>query len=191
LSLFNPLKVVLADGSRCVLRAAEEADAKELVGYFNAVGGDSPYLDFGAGEFFYTAEDEGNYIRYARASANSLVLVAVVAEEVVATLTLQGQLPERLKHGAWLGITVARDFRGTGLARSLMEAGLRWAEANAVLRMLYLLTHPENARAVALFKKFGFEEQGRLKHMFRADGRFDDALCLAREVQGAGPALKL
>jgi RimJ/RimL family protein N-acetyltransferase len=182
LAAFSKLKLNLSDGSRCLVRAAEPHDAPEIVNYLNAVGGESPYLDFGAGEFFYAAEDEAQFIRLARASANSLAVVAVVAEEVVGTLNLQGQLPGRLSHGAWLGITVARDFWGTGLAPALMEAGLRWAEENAALSMVYLLTHPENARAVALFKKFGFEEQGRLKRMFRADGRFDDALCMGREV---------
>jgi RimJ/RimL family protein N-acetyltransferase len=182
LALFNPLKVVLADGSPCLVRSAEESDAAELVGYSNMVGGESPYLDFGAGEFFYTEEEEGLFIRHARAAENGLVLVAVVAEEIVGTLQLQGQIPERLRHGAWLGITVARDFWGTGVARELMGAGLRWAEGHATLRNLYLLTHPENARALALYKKFGFEEEGRLKRFFMADGRFHDALCMGRGV---------
>ena len=182
MALVNPSKVVLADGSHCVVRAAEEGDAAELVGYFNMVGGESPYLDFGAGEFFYTEEQEAQFIQVNRAAENGLVLVAVVAEEIVGTFQLQGQLPERLKHGAWLGITVARDFWGTGLARELMGAGLRWAEGHAVLRNVYLMTHPENARALALYKKFGFEEEGRLRRMFRADGRFHDALCMGREV---------
>jgi RimJ/RimL family protein N-acetyltransferase len=182
LAVINPWTVVLDQGSRCVIRTAEERDAKELVAYSNAVGGESAYLDYGAGEFFYTAKEEAQIIRHTRAAANSLALVAVVSEEIVGTLSLQGQVSERLKHGAWLGITVARDFWGTGLARALMGAGLHWAEGDAGLRVLYLLTHPENARAVALFKSFGFEEQGRLKHMFRSGGHFEDALCMGREV---------
>ena len=182
MAVINPWTLVLDEGSRCIIRTAEERDAREMVGHSNLAGGESPYLDYGAGEFFYTAKEEAQVIRYARAAANSLVLVAVVSEEIVGTLTLHGQISERLNHGAWLGITVARDFWGTGLARALMGAGLHWAEGSDALRVLYLLTHPENARAVALFKSFGFEEQGRLRHMFRSGGHFEDALCMWREV---------
>jgi RimJ/RimL family protein N-acetyltransferase len=182
LALINPWKVVLDDGSHCTVRTAEERDAKEVVRHSNAVGGESPYLDYGEGEFFFTEKEQVQVIRHARAAANGLALVAVVSEEIVGTLTLQGQVSERLKHGAWLGIAVARDFWGTGLSRALMGAGLHWAEGNAGMRVLYLLTHTENARAVALFKKFGFEEQGRLKHMFRSGGRFEDSLCMGRAV---------
>lgn len=182
MAVTKPWKLVLDEGSHCTIRTAEERDAKELVAYSNAAGGESAYLDYGPGEFFYTAKEQGHVIRHARAAANSLSLVAVVSEEIVGALSLQGQISERLKHGAWLGITVARDFWGTGLARALMGAGLHWAEGHAGLRVLYLLTHPQNARAVGLFKSFGFEEQGRLKRMFRAGDHFDDALCMWREV---------
>jgi RimJ/RimL family protein N-acetyltransferase len=88
----------------------------------------------------------------------------------------------RMRHAGWLGITVARDFWGAGVGRGLMDWGVRWAEESVVMRKLNLLTHVENARAIAFFRKFGFVEEGRLSRMLFSEGRFHDAVCMGRKV---------
>ena len=56
-------KVKLRDGSPCLVRSARERDARELLGYLDMVGGESPYLEFGAGEYALSVTEERNVIR--------------------------------------------------------------------------------------------------------------------------------
>lgn len=175
-------KVKLRDGSPCLVRSARERDARELLGYLDMVGGESPYLEFGAGEYALSEADERNVIRTLSAAWNCLLLVAEVGEEIVGTLSVHGQGATRLQHHAWLGINVARDYWGLGVGRTLMETALGWAGAHPALRKISLFVHHENRRAIALYAALGFAEEGRIAGMLRVDGRYHDALCMSRDV---------
>src|SRR5919197_3777964 len=175
-------KVTLNDGSPCVIRSAYDHDAAELNAYLNAVGGESPYLEFGADDYYISEAEELNVIRLLFAAENSILLVAVVAEEIVGTLTARGGRAPRMRHHAWLGVNVARGYWGMGVGRLLMKIALRWAESNPTLRKIHLLVRHDNGRAIDLYEKFGFIQEGRLTRMLHADGQFHDSLCMGREV---------
>lgn len=55
---------------------------------------------------------------------------------------------------------VRSDWRGRGLGRSLLEATLAEADARGVLRV-ELSVHSDNPRAIALYIRNGFIEEGR------------------------------
>lgn len=183
MGLTNPLRLKLADGSPCLVRTAQPGDARKLIGHYNAVAGESPYMDYAEGEFYLSKRTEQRQvIDMLRAADNGVVLVAVISGEIVGALQIYGQMAPRMRHVGWLGITVARDFWGEGVGRGLMDWGVRWAEESAVMRKLNLLTHAENARAIAFFRKFGFAEEGRLSRMLYSEGGFSDAVCMGRAV---------
>jgi RimJ/RimL family protein N-acetyltransferase len=182
MALANPLRLNLADGTPCLVRTAQPGDARNLIAHYNAVAGESPYMDYAEGEYYLSKKTERQVIDLLRAADNSLSLVAVISEEIVGVLQIHGQMAPRMRHTGWLGITVARDFWGSGVGRGLMDWGVRWAEETVVMRKLNLLTHAENARAIAFFRKFGFVEEGRLARMLFSEGRFHDAVCMGRAV---------
>ncbi|HEV7892573.1 MAG TPA: GNAT family N-acetyltransferase [Pyrinomonadaceae bacterium] len=182
MALANPLRLKLADGSPCLVRAAQPGDARRLIDHYNTVAGESPYMDYAGGEFYLSKRTERQVINLLRAADNSLSLVAVISGEIVGVLQVHGQMAPRMRHAGWLGITVARDFWGSGVGRGLMDWGVRWAEESVLMRKLNLLTHAENARAIAFFKKFGFAEEGRLSRMLFSEGSFHDAVCMGRAV---------
>ena len=75
-----------------------------------------------------------------------------------------------------LGMAVARDWRGRGVGSALLEAAIEWARERG-LHKLTLSVFPHNAAAIALYRKFGFVEEGRrVKHYRRASGELWDAL---------------
>jgi RimJ/RimL family protein N-acetyltransferase len=182
MALTNPLRLNLADGTPCFVRTAKPGDARQLIDHYNAVGGESSYMDYDEGKFFLSKRTERKVIELLRAADNSVTLVAVISGEIIGALQIQGQMSPRMRHAGWLGITVARDFWGEGVGRGLMDWGVRWAEESVVVRKLNLLTHAENARAIAFFRKFGFVEEGRLSRMLFSEGRFHDAVCMGRAV---------
>ena len=51
---------------------------------------------------------------------------------------------------------LAKEARGTGLAKQLMEESMRWAKANGYSQV-YLESMPELAKAVSIYEKVGFK----------------------------------
>ena len=110
----------------------------------------------------------------ARAASWTLdgTFVAVTAAEIVGSLHL-----ERSRFGfGEIGMAVAREWRGRGVGSALLAAAIEWARGRG-LHKLSLSVFPHNARAIALYRKFGFVEEGRrVKHYRRVSGELWDAL---------------
>jgi len=75
-----------------------------------------------------------------------------------------------------LGMAVARDWRGRGVGSALLATAIEWARERG-LHKLTLSVFPHNAAAIALYRKFGFVEEGRrVKQYRRATGELWDAV---------------
>ncbi len=99
-------------------------------------------------------------------------LVAVADDEVVGALHVQ---PSHLGFGE-LGMMVAAAWRGQGVGTALVAAAIEWARARG-LHKLTLSVFPHNDAAIALYRKFGFVEEGRrAKHIRRANGELWDLI---------------
>ena len=110
----------------------------------------------------------------ARAASWTLdgALVAVARAEIVGALHV-----ERSRFGfGEIGMAVAREWRGRGVGSALLAAAIEWARERD-LHKLSLSVFPHNAAAIALYRKFGFVEEGRrVKQFRRANGELWDAL---------------
>jgi GNAT superfamily N-acetyltransferase len=90
-----------------------------------------------------------------------------------------------------IGMMVAAGWRGRGVRTALVAAAIGWARANG-LHKLALSVFPHNEPAIALYRKFGFVQEGRLvQHVRRADGQLWDLiemglLVSAEPASGAG-----
>src|SRR5437867_2396371 len=65
------------------------------------------------------------------------------------------------RHVATLGMFVVADRRSRGIGSALMAEAIRWARRHGVLR-IELAVYPHNEAAIALYRKFGFDVEGRL-----------------------------
>jgi RimJ/RimL family protein N-acetyltransferase len=99
-------------------------------------------------------------------------LVAVAGAEIVGSLHVE---PNRHGFGE-IGMTVAREWRGRGVGSALMAAAIEWARDRG-LHKLTLSVFVHNDAAIALYRKFGFVEEGlRVKQIRRASGELWDTL---------------
>jgi RimJ/RimL family protein N-acetyltransferase len=77
---------------------------------------------------------------------------------------------------AELGMMVASAWRGQGVGKALLEASLEWAR-DVGAHKVALQHWPTNESAAALYEKFGFVEEGRLRrHYRRRNGELWDAV---------------
>jgi RimJ/RimL family protein N-acetyltransferase len=75
-----------------------------------------------------------------------------------------------------IGMAIAREWRGRGVGSALMAAAIEWARAQG-LHKLSLGVFAHNAAGLALYRKFGFVEEGRrVKHYRRQSGELWDSI---------------
>jgi RimJ/RimL family protein N-acetyltransferase len=135
-------------------------------------------------ELDLTLEEREHQIRGFDESDNCVFLVARIPQErCVGFLTLRGGTLSRLRHAAKLEVMVAPQWRGHGVGKALLGAGIAWAEASSVLTKVGLAVFATNERALALYRRFGFSEEGRRPREYRLeDGSFRDDVLLYRFV---------
>jgi len=107
-------------------------------------------------------------------------LVAEVDGRVVGMLGLHLAGNPRLRHVAHIGMGVHDDFQGQGVGAALMDAMVDLADNWLNLRRIELHVYTDNARAIHLYKKFGFVIEGTARDFAFRNGAFVDAYMMAR-----------
>ena len=108
-------------------------------------------------------------------------LVACVDGEVVGDLGLHTSPTRwRMRHVGSIGMAVRDDWQGNGIGTALMEAALDLADNWLNLTRVELTVYTDNAPAVALYEKFGFEVEGTHRRLAFRDGEYVDAYSMAR-----------
>ncbi len=110
-----------------------------------------------------------------------LLLVAERGGEVVGSAGLHPVGPSlRRRHAMMLGINVLSTAQGQGIGTALMQALCDYADRWAQVLRLELTVFADNDRAIALYRRFGFEVEGTHRAFALRDGVYVDALAMAR-----------
>lgn len=86
----------------------------------------------------------------------------------------------RRAHTASMGMMVLPDHWGQGIGSRLMEAAIDLADNYLNLVRIELEVTPDNERALALYRKYGFQEEGRRRKSAFRGGEYIDTLVMAR-----------
>lgn len=86
----------------------------------------------------------------------------------------------RKRHCAGLGIMVHRDWQAQGIGTALLKKVLDVADNWLGLMRTELTVFPDNAHAVRLYERFGFEREGVHRLGILRAGEYCDELTMAR-----------
>jgi ribosomal protein S18 acetylase RimI-like enzyme len=111
--------------------------------------------------------------------AGAAQFVAVDGDQVVGWCDVTPKPRETTRHSGTLGMGVAASHRGKGLGSTLLVATLDAAIARGLTRV-DLVVREDNTAAIALYRRHGFELEGRLRRYLIVDGQAYDALQMAR-----------
>ena len=159
------------DAPDVVIRRAAPEDVDEALDLYAEVAAEGIYI---AGEppIDRPARRKRWLESYAR--SDSVTFVADVEGRIVGMASLEGD------GVAELGMLVAKDWRGKGIGKLLMEALIEWARAVGAHK-ISLQVWPHNDAAVRLYERFGFEREGYLrKHYRRRSGELWDTIIMGR-----------
>jgi putative acetyltransferase len=110
-----------------------------------------------------------------------LHLVAEEQGEIIASAGLHPTGPHlRRRHVMSLGMSVSVPWQGRGVGTALMQALMDYADNWLGVLRIELGVYADNLRAQALYRKFGFELEGRQRAYALRDGQFVDSLMMAR-----------
>ncbi len=171
-----------SSGTSFRVRAAEPADAAELVALARAVGRE-PEGWLLSDDRWRSVADERRYVRAARRSSTGAVLAAVDGDgAVIGRLSIARDPHPASQHVADLGLLVASGHRRRGVGSALLEAAETWAREVGITK-LELHVFPHNEAAIALYERAGYEREGlRRAHYRRADGALVDAILMAKLI---------
>ncbi len=110
---------------------------------------------------------------------NSAIFVAEHEGQLVGALQAFGGCYRRDRHNVYIVIGILQGFAGQGIGTQLFQTLEHWARQHHLTRLeLTVMVH--NERAIALYKKCGFEIEGRRRNAIRVDGRYVDEWTMAR-----------
>jgi len=109
-----------------------------------------------------------------------LQLVAIRDGQVIGQGGLFGQQIMRRRHACVIGMAVKGNSQGQGIGSALMKALTEYADQWTPFSRLELTVYTDNAVGIALYRKFGFEQEGLLRNYALQKGHYVDALTMAR-----------
>jgi RimJ/RimL family protein N-acetyltransferase len=165
----------LRDGRSARIRRAEPEDADEFIRNFGTIAAEGDLVM--SERSTRTVEEVQVQFRDADPQ-HGLWLVAEVEGRPVGGANFARGRWSKNAHTAELGVALLPEFRGFGLGEAMLQAGIVWARAVGVQK-LKLGVFASNERALALYRKMGFAEEGRLKEEVVIRGRRVDEILMA------------
>lgn len=154
-------------------------DAEALAHLILQVEKESEFMLFETGERTLDAEQQRGQIEAMQNEENSTILMAEAEGKLVGYLAARGGRARRNKHTVYIVIGVLASYRGKGVGTLLFTELERWARTKGIHR-LELTVVADNQRAISLYRKMGFEQEGIKRHSLLINGKYVDEYYMAK-----------
>jgi len=162
-----------------VYREAETDDAEEMISYLNIVGRESDNLMHGSDGFKAPVEAVKRRIQASHDADNSIILIALAGEKIIARAELDGYPGARLHHNARFSISVRKYYWNMKIGTTLMTKIIERARKMNLLN-IELEVVADNKAAIALYHKMGFSDVGIYKNYWFANNVYRDAIVMQK-----------
>ena len=169
-------ETIMLGNRELLLRNARAEDARMLLEYLKATAAETRFLLKEPEELTMTLEQEKKYIESQNDSDDDLMILGCLDGEHVGNCSLMGNRWMRYRHRATVAIALYQKYTGQGIGTIMMKRLMDAAREQGI-EQLELEVVADNAPAVTLYKKLGFEVCGRMpKNMKYKDGTYADVL---------------
>lgn len=158
-----------------IIRPAKPDDAEQIIAHMDRVTHEpNNGIARTPGDSFPSLEEERKLLAEWAMSNNSIFLVAVVEGQIVGVCTCRGGARIALRHVAGIGIMIDKEWRDKGVGTALMLQVIEWARQSSIITRLELEVNTDNQRAIHVYRKVGFVEEGIKRHALFKEGRYLD-----------------
>ena len=127
-----------------------------------------------------TLAEEQAYIGRALSAERAFILLALHSGRVIGMLDLWAGSGPAFSHAASFGMSVAKDWRGRSVGRSLVEEAVRLARTWPGFCRLELEVAVRNQPGIRLYERQGFRTEGRKVMSVNLRGAPEDTLIMAK-----------
>jgi RimJ/RimL family protein N-acetyltransferase len=180
---YTPTKFKSKFGTEVVIRSATKQDAPAIMDLSRCVIEEEIYQLTSGKEFKMTIDAEEKWIKSHLSNPNHIILVAKMNLKIVGLLDFSNGHRHRIAHTGEFGMSVEKSVRDQGIGSILLQVLINWAAQNSTIEKLGLNVHNNNERAIALYKKMGFEIEGvRKRDLKYNNGQYVDTIVMGRFV---------
>lgn len=124
------------------------------------------------------------FAEHLASDSDRILLGAFEGEDLVGIVGVTRETGSKENHRAFIrSMYVAPEHRGKGFGERLLSEAISTAKATDGLRQITLsVTARNDSAALALYKKFGFQEYGRAPEVFFAQGQYYDEILMILRV---------
>ena len=152
-----------------LIREILVSDAAEFLNLNKKLDVETKFMLFEENERNTTLEEQTKMIESMLNSFNSTIFVFSQDNILVGYIAVVGGKLNRNKHKAHLVLGILEEYCNKGIGTQLFEHMKDWAKEHGMKRLeLTVMAH--NKRAIALYKKIGFEIEGEKKFSLIVDG---------------------
>jgi RimJ/RimL family protein N-acetyltransferase len=164
------------------IRKLVPEDGEAFAELIKDVENESSFMLFGPGERNVSTDIQRRMIEALSGRNNSVIFAAEVSGRLAGYLIGNGGNAGRVRHSAALVIGIRKEYREQGIGYRLFQNLDSWA-MEASLHRLELSVVSKNERALALYKKAGFEIEGVKKDSLFIDGNYHDEYIMAKLLE--------
>lgn len=174
--------VVLRDGSVLQISRPRGENAAEILEYLKIVGGETHFLLMDENGLGISEEREAKILEAAYVEPRGGMHFGKINREIACMFSLSCHPRRRLAHTGEIALSVRRKYWHIGVGSAIMEALIELAK-EASLKNVELGVYADNERAIALYRRFGFEEIGRHRGRFCVDGEYYDEILMDLHIE--------
>jgi RimJ/RimL family protein N-acetyltransferase len=173
----------LKNNERAIIRTVCLEDAAAIWGLEREIVDEGEFFIALPKEFNFTVEQQREQIQNLLESERKTMLVGEIDGDVVGVIAFKSENLIRIAHTGSITMMIKKDYRNMGLGKLLLLELLSWAEQNPLIEKVSLGVFSTNLRAIALYKKLGFVEEGRKVKEFKLnDNEYIDDILMCKFV---------
>jgi RimJ/RimL family protein N-acetyltransferase len=171
----------LKDGAEITLRTAVEQDAAPLLATVTAYIADNEGMSWAPDEYRKTEDERREFIRRKLDNPAEILILAELDGEIVGNIDFHVGNRQRTAHAGEFGMGMLPKVRSRGLGTLLLSRLIAWATEVPQLEKINLRVIANNSRAMALYRKLGFLEEGRrVREIKYSDGSYADEILMGK-----------
>lgn len=171
-------------GKEYLFRYPRKEDAESLCEYINGISKEKTFIRFQGEEILL--EDERKYLfdQLDRINNKMSVQLFIESDGMILGNSSVDMKDRTESHEGVFGISIAKEIRGEGIGKNLMELVIKEAEVKLTqLKIITLGVFGDNNLALKFYPKLGFKEFGRLPGGAKHNGDYVDHIYMYKKIR--------
>jgi len=171
------------NNSTFLVRNALPSDAKKLYDLKLSISKERIYSLGEPEEFRATSKSEKEKIKRFYEAEGKVYVVAEYRKNIIGLIEFDNFYHKKCTHNGLFTLFVKKSWRNKGIGKILLQQLLDWAKTNHLIRKVSLNVFSTNKNAIALYKKYGFKQEGYCPGDMIIDGKYVDSVLMYKFVK--------